>query len=99
MCLGAVQFFAFELANQQWVACRVCGAVLTFKRFSTSVDVQCHWGAFLKPPPLLNHVGDIEHSAYHVANMLVQRGRLKRSARAVQLFGRLAVLETHTLRY
>ena len=27
------------------------------------------------------------------------RGRLKRSARAVQLFGRLAVLETHTLRY
>ena len=28
-----------------------------------------------------------------------QRGRLKRSARAVQLFGRLAVLETHALRY
>ena len=28
-----------------------------------------------------------------------QGGRLKRSARAVQLFGRLAVLETHTLRY
>ena len=27
------------------------------------------------------------------------RGRLKRSAHAVQLFGRLAVLETHTLRY
>ena len=27
------------------------------------------------------------------------RGRLKRNARAVQLFGRLAVLETHTLRY
>ena len=27
------------------------------------------------------------------------RGRLKRSARAVQLFGRLDVLETHTLRY
>ena len=27
------------------------------------------------------------------------RGSLKRSARAVQLFGRLAVLETHTLRY
>ena len=27
------------------------------------------------------------------------RGRLKRSARVVQLFGRLAVLETHTLRY
>ena len=26
-------------------------------------------------------------------------GRLKRSARTVQLFGRLAVLETHTLRY
>ena len=26
-------------------------------------------------------------------------GSLKRSARAVQLFGRLAVLETHTLRY
>ena len=26
-------------------------------------------------------------------------GRLKRSVRAVQLFGRLAVLETHTLRY
>ena len=26
-------------------------------------------------------------------------GGLKRSARAVQLFGRLAVLETHTLRY
>ena len=26
------------------------------------------------------------------------RGRLKRSARALQLFGRLAVLETHTLR-
>ena len=26
-------------------------------------------------------------------------GRLKRSARAVQLFGRLAVLDTHTLRY
>ena len=29
----------------------------------------------------------------------VHWGRLKRSARAVQLFGRLAVLETHTLRY
>ena len=28
-----------------------------------------------------------------------QRGSLKRSARAVQLFGRLAVPETHTLRY
>ena len=27
------------------------------------------------------------------------RGSLKRSARAVQLFGHLAVLETHTLRY
>ena len=27
------------------------------------------------------------------------RGRLERSARAVNLFGRLAVLETHTLRY
>ena len=27
------------------------------------------------------------------------RGSLKRSARAVQLFGRLAVLDTHTLRY
>ena len=27
------------------------------------------------------------------------RGSLKRSARVVQLFGRLAVLETHTLRY
>ena len=27
------------------------------------------------------------------------RGRLKRSARTVQLFGRLAVLETHALRY
>ena len=26
-------------------------------------------------------------------------GRLTRSARAVQLFGRLAVIETHTLRY
>ena len=26
-------------------------------------------------------------------------GSLKRNARAVQLFGRLAVLETHTLRY
>ena len=30
---------------------------------------------------------------------VILRGRLKRSARAVQLFGRLAVLETHTLRY
>ena len=30
---------------------------------------------------------------------LLSRGRLKRSARAVQLFGRLAVLETHTFRY
>ena len=30
---------------------------------------------------------------------LNQRGSLKRSARAVQLFARLAVLETHTLRY
>ena len=29
---------------------------------------------------------------------LTLRGRLKRSARAVQLFGRLAVLETHALR-
>ena len=29
----------------------------------------------------------------------VMRGRLKRSARAVQLFGRLAVVETHTLWY
>ena len=31
--------------------------------------------------------------------VITPRGRLKRSARAVQLFGRLAVLETHTLRY
>ena len=31
------------------------------------------------------------------AMMVLIRGSLKRSARAVQLFGRLAVLETHTL--
>ena len=31
-----------------------------------------------------------------VCSESVLRGRLKRSARAVQLFGRLAVLETHT---
>ena len=30
---------------------------------------------------------------------LVMRGRLKHSARAVQLFGRLAIVETHTLWY
>ena len=42
-------------------------------------------------------------TAIHVLDLLnlilELRGRLKRSARAVQLFGRLAVLETHTLRY
>ena len=31
--------------------------------------------------------------------VFMPRGRLKRSARAMQLFGRLAVLETHTLRF
>ena len=42
------------------------------------------WGAYLW-----------KHKPRHVQ----LRGSLKRSARAVQLFGRLAVLETHTLRY
>ena len=37
--------------------------------------------------------------AYHWHGLVPQRGSLKRSARAVQLFGRLAVLEAHTLRY
>ena len=35
----------------------------------------------------------------YLHNETVFRGRLKRSARAVQLFGRLAVVETHTLWY
>ena len=35
----------------------------------------------------------------HRAPVCTLWGSLKRSARAVQLFGRLAVLETHTLRY
>ena len=35
----------------------------------------------------------------HMGNNNGLWGRLKRSARAVQLFGRLAVLETHALRY
>ena len=32
-----------------------------------------------------------------MAELFSVRGSLKRSARALQLFGRLAVLETHTL--
>ena len=36
---------------------------------------------------------------YKITKTTIEGGRLKRSARAVQLFGRLAVLETHTLRY
>ena len=36
-------------------------------------------------------------SSQELYSVMVQRGSLKRSARAVQLFGRLAVLETHTL--
>ena len=39
------------------------------------------------------------HEVHNTNISLCLRGRLKRSARAVQLFGRLAVLETHTLRY
>ena len=42
----------------------------------------------------------IDDAGVHGAHTLLSiRGRLTRSARAVQLFGRLAVLETHTLRY
>ena len=36
---------------------------------------------------------------YSKVSSIALRGRLKRSARAVQLFRRLVVLETHTLRY
>ena len=38
-------------------------------------------------------------NAFERVQLITTRGSLKRSARAVQLFGRLAVLETHTLRY
>ena len=38
------------------------------------------------------------HRAHYMCTLPL-RGSLKRSARAVQLFGRLAVLETHSLRY
>ena len=41
----------------------------------------------------------IEHLFARLWHWGIVRGSLKRSARAVQLFGRLAVLETHTLRY
>ena len=46
--------------------------------------------------PLCRSVETLHHA---LGDYLFHRGRLKRSARAVQLFGRLAVLETHTLRY
>ena len=42
---------------------------------------------------------DVCQALSDVWKLPVLWGRLKRSARAVQLFGRLAVLETHTLRY
>ena len=38
-------------------------------------------------------------TAWGWGRILAYRGSLKRNARAVQLFGRPAVLETHTLRY
>ena len=44
-----------------------------------------------------DHFGMKQIVDHLTKNML--GGSLKRSARAVQLFGRLAVLETHTLRY
>ena len=48
------------------------------------------------------HLGDntivVTDSTPHWCKSAV-RGRLKRNARAGQLFGRLAVLETHALRY
>ena len=45
-----------------------------------------------------------DKAAFHVPWALLLMslelgGSLKRSARAVQLFGRLAVLDTHSLRY
>ena len=43
--------------------------------------------------------GTLGPLASSLVKFLLSWGRLKRSARAVQLFGRLAVLETHTLRY
>ena len=47
----------------------------------------------IAPTPHTLEMGHIRTNAHRY------RGSLKRSARAVQLFGRLAVLETHTLRY
>ena len=41
---------------------------------------------------------DVGNNSF-ISQDMMDRGSLKRSARAVQLFGRLAVLETHTLRY
>ena len=46
--------------------------------------------------------GEVRHgssSIFVLAQMFTMRGRLKRSVRAVQLFGRLAIVETHTLWY
>ena len=40
-----------------------------------------------------------EEAVFFVTHCAVGKVGLKRSARAVQLFGRLAVLETHTFRY
>ena len=54
------------------------------------------------PPPLPAAISVGRHTGSGIAqtcDLQRRRGRLKRSARAVQLFGRLAVLETHTLRY
>ena len=48
---------------------------------------------------LAGRVSELSNKATPEHSNVVLRGRLKRSARAVQLFGRLAVLETHTLRY
>ena len=41
----------------------------------------------------------IEHLFARMWYWGIVRGSIKRSALAVQLFGRVAVLETHTLRY
>ena len=44
-------------------------------------------------------LSELEDLQYFANSDCDSRGSLKRSARAVQLFGCLAVLETHTLRY
>ena len=66
-----------------------------------SLDFEPHAGRPLPPTPQSRFMGPTRKRPGGPAgsHTPLGRGSLKRSPRAVQLFGRLAVLETHTLRY